>query len=307
MLNTNRVADTRQNADMTRHVHRMFRPPAEKDSVLLRVADGCPHNSCAFCGMYRKVRYRVHGLGEIQNSIALAAARNPHARRVFLADGDALALPETLLHHILALLGRAFPRLARVTCYASGHSMSRLTDTALRSLRAARLHTLYMGLESGSEAVLRYMGKRDRAAEMLVACQRVQSLGLSMSVMVLLGAGGVAASGEHVCESVKVVNAMQPRILSCLRLVPVPGTPLWDRVGSGRFELLSEAGAVRELRDFLTGLTLGATVFRADHSSNSLPVAGRLPADKTRLLEELREALDAGIFDEHGPGAGAML
>ncbi|GAB1409175.1 radical SAM protein [Desulfovibrionales bacterium] len=289
------------------HNHTMFRPPAEKDSVLLRVADGCPHNSCAFCGMYRGVRYRMHELMEVQERIARAAAHNPLARRVFLADGDALALPDTHVLAVLDLLARAFPRLTRVSCYASGHSIRRLTEKSLRLLRAARLRTLYMGLESGSEAVLQQMGKRDSASDMILACQRAQSLGLVVSVMVLLGAGGAVLSAEHVAASARAVNAMQPKMLSCLRLVPVPGTPLWNWVRSGRFALVSEAGAVRELYQFVAALDLHGTVFRADHSSNSLPVAGRLPADKARLMDELREALDAGIFDEKGPGMVSAL
>ena len=283
--------------------HAMFRPPAEHRSVLIRVADGCPHNACAFCAMYRGVPYHAHASESIDLAITQAAAAQPAARRVFLADGDVLALPAPELLAILERLGRAFPALSRVSCYASGQAVAAKTDPDLTALRAAKLHTVYLGLESGCEDILTRMGKGDSAASMVQGVRRVQAAGIQASVMALVGLGGHAASAEHVRDTVRAVNAMQPRLLSCLRLIPVPGTPLARWIKTDRFQPLTEDEAVRELRSLLAGLDLRHTVFRADHSSNVLPLAGRLPADQARLLEELDELLDAGVLDTTRPGA----
>jgi len=131
--------------------HTLFRPPAEADSVLIRVVDGCPHNRCAFCAMYRGVLYRPHDRDVLARTIDQAAAVRPDSRRVFLADGDALSLPPADLDFILDRLRRAFPRLARVNCYASGQALTAKTDTELAALCRKGLHTLYLGLESGAE------------------------------------------------------------------------------------------------------------------------------------------------------------
>lgn len=283
--------------------HTMFRPPAEHRSVLIRVADGCPHNVCAFCAMYRGVRYHVHAPETVTRAIALAATANPAARRVFLADGDVLALSTANLLAILERLERAFPALSRVSCYSSGRALAAKTEHDLRALRAARLHTVYLGLESGCEEVLTSMGKGDSAANMVQGVQRAQMAGLGASVMVLVGLGGRAASAAHVRDTIRAVNAMQPRLLSCLRLIPIHGTPVARWITEGRFQPLTEDEAIRELRSLLAGLDLRHTVFRADHSSNILPLSGRLPADQTRLLEELDELLNAGVLDQSGPGA----
>ena len=282
--------------------HAMYRPPAESRSALIRVADGCPHNACAFCAMYRGVPYRAHDQAEMMRSIDATAAANPGARRVFLADGDVLALPTPTLAWLLDRLHERFPNLSRVNCYASGQALASKSDGELAALRGKGLHTLYVGLESGSADVLRLMAKAGAVEDMVDGCRRAQEAGLAVSVMILIGIGGRDMSAEHARQTVVAVNAMQPRLLSCLRLVPVPGTPLMRRIEGGRFLQLTEEEAVRELRAILAGLEMRHTVFRADHSSNILPLAGRLPRDKAALLEELDELLRCGVLDPHTPG-----
>lgn len=283
--------------------HSMYRPPAEADSVLLRVADGCPHNRCHFCAMYRGVPYRVEHPETVRSRIHRAARQTPAARRVFLADGDVLALPPDRLHTILTELRLSFPGLSRVSCYASGLALANRSDADLRALREASLHTLYLGLESGSDDILQSMGKGAGVREMIDGCCRAQAAGLCVSVMALIGLGGQSASAEHVRLTADALNRMQPRLLSCLRLVPIAGTPLATRITKGMFTPLTEAQAVRELRDLISRLELQRTVFRADHSSNILPLSGRLPRDRERLLEELDELLDCNVLDTRGPGA----
>jgi radical SAM superfamily enzyme YgiQ (UPF0313 family) len=281
--------------------HSMFRPPAEADSVLLRVADGCPHNSCAFCAMYRGVAYRVHDLEAVSASIDRAAAKDPDARRVFLADGDVLALPAEKLNMILTKARAALPRLARVNCYASGQALAGKSAAELAGLRKNGLHTLYLGLESGSAEVLRRMAKGGTVRGMIEGCVRAQNAGLSVSVMVLIGIGGQELSARHVRQTAEALNAMQPALLSCLRLVPIPGTKLASQISSGHFVQLTQEQCVRELRDMLSKLELARTVFRADHSSNILPLSGRLPRDAKRLVEELDELLECGCWREAPP------
>lgn len=287
---------------MTDSRHVMYRPPAESRSALVRVADGCPHNACAFCAMYRGVPYRAHCQSEMAQGIAAAAAASPGARRIFLADGDVLALPTATLEWLLDRLREAFPNLSRVNCYASGQALAAKSDGDLAALRGRGLHTLYLGLESGSAQVLRLMGKAGTVEDMIDGCRRAQEAGLAVSVMILVGLGGREMSADHARQTVAAVNAMQPRLLSCLRLVPVPGTPLMRRIEDGRFNQLTEEEAVLELRAILSGLEMRHTVFRADHSSNILPLAGRLPRDKGALLEELGDLLRCGVLDRRTPG-----
>jgi radical SAM superfamily enzyme YgiQ (UPF0313 family) len=211
--------------------HALFRPPAEADSLIIRVADGCPWNGCTFCGMYKGVPYKFHGIEHAEKEFMKSAKRWPDARRIFLADGDVMHLDFQTLEKMLISINHTFGGVIRVSLYANGNSILAKTDDELRRLKELKLHTLYMGLESGDNATLRAVHKRESAEEMIEAGRRAQAAGLRMSVMVLIGLAGKERSTEHARATATVVNAMQPRLLSALRLIPVPGTPLHDAPG----------------------------------------------------------------------------
>jgi radical SAM superfamily enzyme YgiQ (UPF0313 family) len=281
----------------------LFRPPAEAESLILQVDQGCPYNRCTFCGMYRGVKFQRRSAEEIRRMIAHEARYAPETRRVFLADGDVLRRPFEELQWMLSELSARFPALARVNVYATGSAIAAKSDEQLQALRALKLHTLYLGLESGDEDILRRVKKGETAACMIEAGQRAQRAGLRVSVMILLGLGGMEHSREHAAATAAALNQMQPRLLAALRVVPVPGTELHAEVKAGRFQQVSEHGAVQELRDLIARLELTNTVFRANHSSNVVPLEGRLPHDRTRLLDDLDRLLASRRLDAESPGA----
>ena len=121
--------------------------------------------------------------------------------------------------------------------------------------------------------------------------------------MVLLGLGGQAGSAAHADRTAEALNRMQPRLLSTLRVVPIPGTPLGREMKARRFLEVSERGVVEELRRVLAGLEMANTVFRANHVSNVVPLEGRLPKDKARLVAELDALLRSERLDRYSPGA----
>lgn len=288
------------------NTHSLFRPPAEAHSLIIRIADGCPWNQCTFCGMYKGVPCRFLKMEEIEAEIAAARKASPAARRIFLADGDVMALPFDKLEAVLEMLNARFPRLARVNVYANGHSILQKSAAELSELKALKLNTLYMGLESGHEETLRAVKKRETAEAMIEAGLRAQSAGLKMSVMILIGLGGQEKTTLHSAATADVLNRMQPRLLSALRVIPIPGTELYDREQSGTFTQLTEFQAVEELRNMIQGLELESTLFRANHSSNIMPMEGRFPKDQSRLTDELETLLASGVLDKKSPGPAPL-
>ncbi len=298
--------------------HTLFRPPGEADSLIIRIADGCPWNGCTFCGMYKGVKYNFQGLEKAEREISKAWKNWPDARRIFLADGDVMHLgsPESeaidnfaeskiatngsgsTLEKILLSLNEKFTRLARVGVYANGASILAKTDDELRRLKELKLNTLYMGLESGDEQTLKEVNKQETAEAMIEAGHRAQAAGLRMSVMVLIGLAGKERSLDHARATADVLNQMQPRLLSALRLVTTPNTPLYKN----GFEMVTEFEAVTETRELIAHLELESTVFRADHSSNIIPLEARFPKDKGRLLNQLDALLSSGQLDQQSPG-----
>jgi radical SAM superfamily enzyme YgiQ (UPF0313 family) len=273
-----------------RYVEPVFRPPSEADSLILQVTVGCSHNACTFCAMYRNKRYYERPLEEVLAEIEEAARLYPGSPRVFLGDGDALAAPEPFLSAILDALAQSLPGLRRVSLYATPMNLLSKTPAELSRLAAKGLGLFYLGLESGSDAVLRRVGKGATAAEAVEAVTRGHEAGMKSSVMVLLGLGGVERSEEHARQTAVVANLMQPRYLSALTWYAVPEAPLYRKLQAGGFVLPDDGGILRELETLLRELDLKDTVFHSNHASNPLPLSGRLSRDKGRLLAEVDAA-----------------
>lgn len=284
----------------------LFRPPAEADSLILQVDQGCPHNRCTFCGMYRHVTYRRLPMDEIADLISAEAAAYPAEQRIFLADADVISRPFDELAAILDLLAACFPRLARVNSYANGNSILKKSSAELLHLKKMKLHTLYMGLESGDDKILNRCRKGETAGRMVNAAAAAQAAGLRMSVMVLLGLGGAEASLEHAANTAAALNRMQPRILSALRVIPVPGTELFRESEKLQFRQLTEWQAADELRNMIRSLDLKNTVFRANHISNVIPIEARFPRDREKLLSELDAILNSDLLDRFSPGPAPL-
>ena len=276
----------------------LFRPPAEAESLIFQVSYGCPHNTCRFCGMYKTVKYQLRNEAELLAEIWETGRTYPDARRIFLADGDVMALPFDRLLPVLDAVNAAFPRLARISLYANGSSILMKTSRQLQLMRERKVHTLYMGLESGSQSVLDRFGKTERVEEMIEAVLTAQDHGFRLSVMILLGLGGKDLRGEHIAGTVRALNRMQPALLSALRYIRIPGLKL-----PPEYIPCSEYAVVEELRRIVAGLQLEHTVFRANHTSNPLPLAGRFPADREKLLFQLDAELASGRLDREGPGS----
>jgi radical SAM superfamily enzyme YgiQ (UPF0313 family) len=165
----------------------------------------------------------------------------------------------------------------------------------LVSLREKGLRILYLGLESGSDEVLQRIHKGSTAAEMIEAVRHAQAAGIRVSVIALLGLGGPELSAAHAEATGRAVSAMDPRYLSMLTLMLVPGTPLHQQWREGTFHLLEPEAMLAELRQVIVHLEgLTGCVFRTNHASNYVPLAGTLPKDKPRLLTTLDEALARG-------------
>ncbi len=273
----------------------VIRPPSEADSFLLQVTLGCSADSCNFCGAYKGKEFRAKDPEEVLKDIDRFAARYPGTRRVFLMDGDALVLNNNKLVPVLEKLEHSFPDLARVSSYANGSNITRKTDEELAELYAHKLSLIYMGLESGSQAVLDRCGKSSTVEEMIRAVQKAERARIKSSVIVLLGLGGRKYSREHVKDTIEALNRMQPRYLSFLSVMVIPGTPLAEEVRKGDFEELVPEELLKESYEILQGLHLTNTVFRSNHASNHLALEGRFPKDREALSNVLRAAIHGDV------------
>lgn len=269
----------------------VFRPPSEARSFILRVTRGCAHNKCTYCNMYRGVPFQILSDEEISRQIALAVHYGKESvRRVFLADGDALVLPTAKLLKILQALRGNFPKLQRVASYAAPKDILRKSEDELRQLKEAGLQLLYYGMETGDDITLKAVNKGVNAAEAIEAGRRVTASGMKLSLMVILGLAGKEGSQRHALETAKAINIIQPTMLSALCLMLYRGSELLDQFENGEFNPLSPQGLMEELHLMMQNIDLPQDkhcLFRSNHVSNYVQLAGTLPKDKDRLLREI--------------------
>lgn len=269
----------------------VFRPPSEARSFILRVTRGCAHNKCTYCNMYRGVSFQILSDEEISRQIALAVHYGKESvRRVFLADGDALVLPTAKLLKILQALRENFPKLQRVASYAAPKDILRKSEDELRQLKEAGLQLLYYGMETGDDITLKAVNKGVNAAEAIEAGRRVTASGMKLSLMVILGLAGKEGSQRHALETAKAINIIQPTMLSALCLMLYRGSELLDQFENGEFNPLSPQGLMEELHLMMQNIDLPQDkhcLFRSNHVSNYVQLAGTLPKDKDRLLSEI--------------------
>ena len=276
-----------------RYSGRVFRPPSEARSLIVQVTYGCSHNTCCFCDMYKEKRFTIRPLQEVLEDFAMARQYYGHVRRVFLADGDALMRKQEDLEIILDYIRETFPECERVTSYASPGSIHAKTPEQLVTLREKGLEMVYMGLESGSDAVLELMQKGHTAAAIIAAGQKVRAAGIKLSVTAISGLGGQAMWQTHAVETGKAFSAMKPEYIGILTLMQEPGTPLVEWIRRGEFKVLTPTQILQETALMLRNIDSEGSVFRMNHASNYLNLRGTLNEDTEAMLARIEAGLSA--------------
>jgi len=271
---------------------KIYRPPSEAKSIILQITVGCQHNACTFCSMYKDKSFRIKSRAEINDIITTAVAQDSDAERIFLADGDAIAVDSGLLIEVLDRLYDKFPRLERVGIYGGPKDILAKSSKELADLKAHGLTMVYLGVESGNEGILASVCKGVTAEEMISAGQKVRESGLALSCTVITGLGGKALSHEHALDTARVISAIDPHYLGALTLMVEPSAPIAKAIERGTFQLLSPLETLTELRTMIKHLNVTHCVFRSNHASNYLPLRATLPDDQAKLLETLDNVIE---------------
>ncbi len=279
----------------------VYRPPSEARSLILQATLGCSWNRCTFCGMYRNKRFRVRTLDELERDIDAVLPYYRHARRIFLADGNALCVPTADLVAILERLYERFCDLERVGVYGGPIDIHEKSDEELARLHDAGLGIVYLGLESGSAEVLERVKKGGTPQMMIDGARKVREAGIALSAIVINGLGGRELTEEHAVATGETLTAMAPDYIGCLTLMVHPRAPIAAAVDAGELTLLTPDEVLAELETMVEDLELDddgghETIFRANHASNYAPLRATLPQEKERLIREIRQRRSQRAF-----------
>ncbi len=280
---------------MLEYSYPLFRPPSEADNIILQVTLGCSYNNCSFCSMYKTKNYEVRSIEDVSKDIEILSLSHPNATKLFLADGDALSLPTEQLLILLKRIQKSFPRLRRVSAYASTQNILKKSKEELELLANNKLNLLYYGIETGSDVVLKKITKGVNQDEIISSLNLASDAGMKISATVILGIGGEKYSDLHVKETAKVINATKVNYLSTLQLGLENDAKENFYRHFDDFSMPNDEQLLEEQKRFLELLKpTNRVIFRSNHASNALHLAGTLPKDRDRLMQELNMALHMG-------------
>ena len=276
----------------------VYRPPSEASSLIIQLTIGCARNTCTFCAMYKDKTFRIRDLQEVVEDLEMARKyyQRIKVKRIFLADGDALIVKTADLLYILGKCKEYFPEVERISVYGAPKDIIHKTPEELKQLKDAGLDMVYMGLESGDDQVLKEVKKGVTAAEMIEAGQKVRAAGMILSMTIISGLGGKKLMKEHALNSAKVISAIKPEYVGFLTLLIEPGTPMYEQYRAGELDLLTPEEALDETQLFIENVDAEGTVFRANHASNYVPLAGTLNAEKSKILAQIQRSKEQSSY-----------
>ena len=274
---------------MLNYAEPVYRPPSEAKSLIFQVTLGCSFNQCSFCDMYRNKEYSEKTWEEVKAEIDLMAKQLPDTTRIFLADGDAINISADYMVQIVEYLYNSFPKLERVSCYAMPMNLLKKTPEELKKMREAGLKLLYLGIESGSDIILKKITKGATAETIIRACRKAIETGFTLSCIIILGLGGKTHSKEHIKETARVVSASSPHYLGTLTLILETGVKQEFLTKFGEeFHPINDEEALIELHDLVEQIDVKEKMlFRANHGSNAYNIAGTFPDEKNAMLKKI--------------------
>ena len=267
----------------------LYRPPSEAKSLIFQVTLGCSFNECSFCDMYRSKEYSERNWEEVKGEIDMMSKMLPDTTKIFLADGDALNLDTEYMIQIVKYVYEKFPNLERVSCYAMPMNLLKKTPEELDAMKKAGLNMLYLGIETGSDILLKKITKGATAKTIIKSCKKAKDAGFTLSCMVILGIGGSKYSSENARETAKVISQVKPDYVGALTLYLENGIKdefltKFDE----EFIRISDSEAINELEELITEINVDDNVvFRANHGSNAYNIAGTFPEDKQAMLDKI--------------------
>jgi radical SAM superfamily enzyme YgiQ (UPF0313 family) len=268
-----------------------FRPPSEANSLLLRVTRGCPWNRCSFCSMYKGMKFEIRDVEEVLGDIESARdLYGDRVRTIFIGDSNSLVAKTDVLVKILNALFSSFPHIERVTSYARAKTIAKKPLEDLIKICQAGLTRLHVGLETGDRELLKEIEKGATPEEMIEAGRKAKEAGFEYSLYVLLGIGGEEKWEQHAQGTAEVLNQIDPHFIRVRTFIPQPDSQLYEAMVERRFQPASPETILKETKLLLERLQV-TSHFLSDHISNLLPLHGKLPEDKEKMIQMIEEAL----------------
>ncbi|MDR5587847.1 MULTISPECIES: radical SAM protein [Clostridium] len=266
----------------------IYRPPIESNTLLLQVTSGCSHNSCAYCNMYKNIKFQKEDLNQIEEDLKEASRLHKDDSRIYLLNGDPFILNTEELKNIAILIRKYLPKCKTIAMYASIKSIKLKTIDELKELRKLGINDLYIGLESGNDEVLLNINKGNASKDALEQLRKLDEAGIGYYCMVMTGVAGAGKGIRNATDTAKLLNKVNSKGIFPLSLILMSGTKLNSDCLLGKFKEATELERLVELRTLIKNLNVNEnTLFSSKHESNFIQMSGKLPRDKEEFIKRL--------------------
>lgn len=291
---------------------RICRTPGERGAFKLPISVGCPYNACAFCDLFKDLKYRELPLGQIEAELAHVRDVGGEPRRIMLGDGNAFFADFERLKAIVELIEQYLPSCTSISSDASIPSIAAKTDGQLAWLADHHYTLVYIGIESGLDDVLAFMNKDHDNTECRTQIERLHAAGIEYGAHIMTGAAGAGRGLENARATAALLNETHPVSICNFSMGVAPTTALGAWVREGRFTPASREECLQEERELISLLNIPARFegfhFDYDREKANCPectgdtaefndfitdwthTRGSLPRDRARLIAELDAA-----------------
>ena len=273
----------------------VYRNPYWPTFPLIQITQGCTHNSCKFCTMYKDVPFRMQPMEWIEEDLKELRATVPHAKTIQLLSANPMALTYDRLMPRLELIHKYLPELEHIYTATRVSDLKNKSVDELRRLREVGLNEISLGVESGDDWTLQRINKGYSAQDILEQCHKLEVAGIAYWMTFLNGVAGREHSHEHAVNSALIFNQCKPMLVGTGGLTLFPGTPLLEEAQRGEFTPLTEQELMEELKTFLELLTCDCEL--NTHHTSSLYLSGPFLPRKKQILDALQDAIDHADID----------
>ena len=271
----------------------VYRNPYWPTWPLLEITQGCTHNRCKFCTMYKDVRFKMSPMDWIEEDLRELARCDPDARTIQLLSANPLALTYDRLAPVFEMIRRYLPKMESIYLAGRVSDLKNKTVDELKALREMGMREISLGVESGDDWTLDRIHKGYHAEDILEQRHKLEDAGIGYWMTFLNGVAGKSHSHEHAVNSAKIFSQCKPMVVGTGGLTLFPGTPLLEEARRGEFDPLSEKEMLEELKLFVENLNVDCS-FITHHTVAANLTGPNFLSRKDKIVSALDYAIQRG-------------
>lgn len=275
-----------------RYEGKIYRPWPEAESLLIQVTTGCSNNNCTFCTMFKDKKFRKRKIADIFTDIEMSRRCYPQVESIFLIDGNVMVLTTEFLLKIVNKIKATFPEIKSISLYSELNDLRRKSVEELKELKAVGVSMVYAGLESGDPVILEKIKKSMTPEQALEGMHKAKAARIKVLLSFIFGLGGRERSREHIVETTRLLNLMEPEQIAPMALTVQPGSELEAEIERGEFILTTPRQILDEEKYLLKNLGDYDTFYWGDHSNNYVPQKGWLKPSRDEFLSRVEYAIE---------------